>query len=135
MKKLVLGLGFALFCLVSCGDDDAAPAVNLDNLQKRWYNVSTIFAGATVPYDGHESCGKDYTEFLANNAMKEVDVVDCQSDADVYEGTYSIADDKLTTAVAGETLVYTIQKLNASSLELKTTFNGAEIVYVYTSTP
>jgi hypothetical protein len=138
MKKL-LGLGFALFCMAtvatSCGDDDSAPAVNLDNLQKRWYNVSTKYAGATVAYDGNLPCGKDYTEYSANNVVKEVDVYDCQADPAVDSGTYTASGTILTTVIDGETLVYTIKKLNTGNLEIATTFNGAEIIYVFTSTP
>jgi len=134
MKKL-LGLGVVLFCLASCSDNDAAPAVNLDNLQKRWYNVSTIVSGKTVAYDGNLACGKDYLEFSAGNVAKDVDVYDCQKDPAVTTGTYTAADKSLTTLLGGETVVYTIEKLNTKTLQIATTFNGGKIAYVYTSTP
>ena len=73
MKKL-FGLGFALLCLTACSDDDSSsPSINLDNLPKKWYNVSYKIAGKTVAYDGHEPCGKDYTEFIGTGTVKEVD--------------------------------------------------------------
>jgi hypothetical protein len=135
MKKL-MSLGFALVCLASCSsDDDNTPAVNLDNLQKKWYNVSTIIGGQTIPYDGNEPCGKDYLEFQAAGVLREVDVYDCQEDPDATLGTYTAAQTTLTTVLDGETITYTIKTLNASSLQIATTFNGAEITYVYTSTP
>lgn len=134
MKK-VLSLAIAILCLASCGSDDDAPAVNLDNLQKRWYNVSTIVGGQTIPYDGNEACGKDYLEFQAAGVLKEVDVYDCQQDPDTTTGTYTAADKTLTTMLDGETITYTIKTLSASKMELVTTFNGTGITYVYTSTP
>ncbi|MES2487782.1 MAG: lipocalin family protein [Bacteroidota bacterium] len=134
MKKL-MSLGFVLVCLASCSSDDDGPAVSLDNLQKRWYNVSTIVGGQTIPYDGNESCGKDYMEFQAAGVLKEVDVYDCQEDPDTTMGTYTASETTLTTVLEGETITYTIKELNASSLRVATTFNGAEITYVYTSTP
>jgi hypothetical protein len=134
MKKL-MSLAFALVCLASCSSDDDAPSVNLDNLQKRWYNVSTIVGGQTVPYDGNESCGKDYLEFQASGLLREVDVYDCQEDPDTTIGTYTAVESTLTTILDGETITYTISELNASGLRLKTTFNGTEIIYVFTSTP
>lgn len=138
MKKL-LKLSFALlsmaFIATSCGSDDDAPAVSLENLQKRWYPVSTKYPGSNVPYDGHQSCGKDYTEFQANSAMRKVDVTDCQTDPTILTGTYTVTDNTLTTAVGGATSVYTLKTLNANNMELAVTLNGAEIVYVYTSNP
>ncbi len=134
MKKF-LSLASAIICLSACSNDDDTPAVSLDNLQKRWYNVSTIIGGQTIPYDGNEPCGKDYLEFQAAGVLKEVDVYDCQQDPDVTTGTYTTADKTLTTVLDGETIAYTIKTLNASKMELVTTFNGTQITYVYTTTP
>lgn len=136
MKNL-LYIAMAVFCLASCSsDDDNGPDINLDNLQKRWYNVSTKFGNGTpTPYDGHLSCGKDYLEFGANNTVRDVDVVDCQSDPTVITGAYSASETTLTTTLEGETLTYNINRLTTSALEIQTTFNGAAVVYIYTSTP
>lgn len=134
MKKL-LALSLLLVGLASCSDDDNKSAVNLDNLQKRWYNVSTIVNGTKIPYDGNLSCGKDYLEFQASGVLKEVDVYSCQEDADVTTGTYTAAQETLVTILDGETVTYTIKKLSSASLQIATTFNGTEITYVYTTTP
>ena len=135
MKKL-LGLGLALLCLASCSDDDSDTSVKLDNLQKRWYNVSIQYGTSkAVAYDGNLACGKDYLEFSANNVVKEVDVYDCQEDPEVTSGTYTAVDKTLTTALGGTTLTYTIVKLDSKTLSISTMFNGATIQYNFTSTP
>jgi len=135
MKK-VLTLAIAALFLASCSsDDNDEPKINLDHLQKRWYPESTRFNnGEPQPYEGHEACGKDYTEFQANNVLKEVDVVDCQTDPTVTNGTYTVQDETLTTNL-GTTIVYTIKKLTANELQLETTFNGNTITDIYTSNP
>ncbi|KGO91462.1 lipocalin family protein [Flavobacterium subsaxonicum] len=135
MKKLLLGLGFALFCLVSCGDDDAAPAVNLENINKKWYAVSYKIAGQTIPYDGNLACGKDYLEFLANGTARDVDYYDCQEDPDILTGVYSAANETLITTIDDETITYTILKLNSGTLEIEDKSVTPNITYVYTSTP
>ena len=138
MKKL-LKLSFALlsmaFIATSCGNDDDGPAVNLEHLDHRWYPVSTKLGGVTVPYDGHESCGKDYTEFLTNGTVREVDYYDCQTDAATATGTYTAAEQTLTTTIEGEIITYDIDKLDAQNFEITTTFNGADITYIFTSNP
>jgi hypothetical protein len=135
MKKL-LALGFALFCLSACsGDDSSEPSVNLDQLAKRWYYVSSKIGGQTIPYAGNLSCGKDYMEFLTSNTVKDVDYYDCQEDPDVATGTYTAVETTLTTNINGESITYTIKKLNSKALETETTFNGTTIRYIFTSTP
>jgi len=133
MKKL-FALSLMLIGLASCSDDDTS-SVNLDNLQKRWYNVSTIVSGQKIPYDGNPTCGKDYMEFQASNVLREIDWVDCQTDPTTTTGTYTAVDKTLTTVLDGETITYSIKKLSGTSLQLSTSFNGTVITYVYTSTP
>lgn len=134
MKKL-FALSLLIVGLASCSDDDNKSSVNLDNLQKRWYNVSTIVGGQKIPYDGNPSCGKDYLEFQASNVLREIDWTDCQTDPTTTTGSYSAAEKTLTTVLDGETITYTIKKLSSTSLQLATTFNGTAITYVFTSTP
>jgi hypothetical protein len=133
MKKL-LALALLLAGLVSCSDDDSS-SINLDNLQKRWFYVSTIVSGRTIPYDGNLTCGKDYLEFQAAGILRDVDVTSCQTDPSVETGTYTAAEKTVTTIIGGETIVYTIKKLDSKNLRLATTFNGTAITYVYTATP
>lgn len=133
MKKL-LALALVLAGLVSCSDDDSS-SINLNNLQKRWYYVSTIVSGRTIPYDGNLSCGKDYLEFQAAGIVRDVNVTSCQSDPTVEAGTYTAIDKTVVTVFGGETVNYTISKLDSKNLRLATTFNGTAITYVYTATP
>ncbi len=137
MKKL-LGLGLALLCLTACSnDDEKTPTVNLNQLAKRWFYVSTKVGNQKTPYDGNLPCGKDYLEFQANNVVREGDYYDCQQDPAITTGSYTVEEDtdKLTTTIDGETIVYTITKLNSKEFQAETTFNNLKITYIFTSTP
>jgi len=143
MKKL-LGLSFAIFCFVSCsGDDDGAktPAADLSQLTKRWYNVSYIVSGQTVPYDGNPAggCGKDYMQFAANGVLSKSDITDCQTDAVVTSGTYTTSEaagaTTVVTAIGGNTNSYTVVKLNANELQLQRVNSNPVTIEVYTSNP
>jgi len=137
MKKL-LGLAAIVLCITACSSDDntKTPSVNLNQLNKRWYYVATWVGGQKTDHK-HEACGKDYLEFLDGGVAKDVDIYDCQKDPDVSTGTYAVdaGTNKLTTVLDGETIIYTINKLNSKELEAETTFNGLKIGYVFTSTP
>ncbi len=135
MKK-IFGFAFAALCLAGCSDDDKAdPAVNLEQLQKRWYPVSYKLGNQTTNYPGHMPCGKDYIEFQANNVARDVDYFDCQQDPDTVTGTYNATEESITTNLGGVTETFTLVKLNSSRLETQGTLNGATITYIYTSTP
>ncbi|AWH84758.1 hypothetical protein HYN59_06310 [Flavobacterium album] len=136
MKKL-FGLAMAVLCLSGCSNDDgpSEPAVNLDHLQQRWFYVSYKLGNQTVDYTGNLPCGKDYIQFLAGNAVKDVDYYDCQEDPDVDEGTYTATTEMLTTTIDGVTNTYTLKKLTNKDLEMEATLNGATVTYIYTSTP
>jgi hypothetical protein len=144
MKKL-LGLSLALFCFVSCsGDDDntpAEPTVNLTQITKRWYNVSYIVSGTTVPYEGNPAaaCGKDFTEFVAGGALRKSDITDCQTEAVVTTGTYTATQTAgvatVVTAIGGNTTSYKVVKLNANELQLERVNSNPLTVEVYTSNP
>ena len=135
MKKIFM-LAVALCGLTACSSDDdkAAPAVDLDNLTQRWYYKSYKVGGETVNYEGHESCGKDYIEFLDGGVAKDVDYFDCQQDPAVDTGTYTATEETLTINI-DEVEVYELKKLSASTLQIEGTLNGATITYNYTSTP
>lgn len=134
MKKLI-GLGLALFCLTACSsDDDSGPSINLNQLTKRWYNVSYVVEGKTVPYK-HQNCGKDYLEFSGTNVVKQLKYNDCQSDPTISTGTYTAVEKSLTTIINGATNVYSIKKLNSKSLEIEKASEDPIVTYIYTSTP
>jgi hypothetical protein len=135
MKKLI-GLGIALLCLSACSDDDKSdPAVNLDQLQKRWYPVSFKLGGQTTQYPGHMPCGKDYLEFQANNVVRDVDYFDCQQDPDIATGTYTATEETFSYTIDGVTETYTLKKLSSRRMETEATINGATVTTIYTSTP
>src|SRR5688500_4151933 len=135
MKKLFM-LAVVLCSLAACSsdDDNAAPAVDLDNLTQRWYYKSYKLGNETVNYEGHMPCGKDYIEFQEGNVARDVDYFDCQQDPEVSTGTYSATEENLVINIDG-TESYTLKKLSASTLQIEATLNGATITYNYTSTP
>jgi len=137
MKKL-LGLALALLCFTACSNDDntKTPSVNFNQINKRWYYVATWVGGKKTDHP-NEACGKDYLEFLDGGVAKDVDIYNCQEDPNIKTGTYTIdaQTNKLTTILNGETIIYTVNKLNSKELETETTFNGLKIGYVFTSTP
>jgi len=139
MKK-ILKLTLVLFCLATlgaCSDDDVStPKVNTEQLVKRWFYSKTKIGNQTQNYE-HKPCGKDYLEFQAGNAVKQnLYNADCQQDPTVSTGTYSLVEEtkKLTTVINGETVVYTITKLNSKEFEAETTLNNIKITYIFTST-
>lgn len=139
MKKL-LGLGVVLLlCLTACSDDDGpkTPSVSFDQLIKKWYYVSTKVGNQTTQYDGHTACAKDYLEFKTGNVLNNVDFETCQDEPIISVGTYTVnADDnEVTTVLEGETINYTIKKLNSKELEAETTFNNLKITYIFASVP
>ncbi|WP_116789763.1 hypothetical protein [Flavobacterium psychrotrophum] len=134
MKKL-LAIAILLAGLVSCSDDDNKEDINFDNLQKRWYYVSSIVGGRTTPYVGNETCGKDYLEFQAAGVLRFVDVYDCQADPRVTLGTYTTVDKNITTILNGVTMTYTVIKLNNKDMRIDAVANGTKITYVYTTAP
>lgn len=138
MKKI---FGLALLCLTltACSDDDIPKkaTVSLDQLNKKWYYVATWVNGQKTDYDGHLPCGKDYLEFLNGDTVKNVDWTNCQQDPTTLTGTYTVdaENNKIITIVNGETITYTITKLNSKELEVESTYNGLKIGSVFTSIP
>lgn len=119
MKKLI-GLGLALALFASCSDDDSS-SVNLDNLEGKWYPVSTKVAGETFEYE-HMPCAKDYIEFVAGGVYRTYEVWDCDgntvSDSDQEVGTYSTDGNKLTVTIDGDASTVTVKKLTGSTLNV-----------------
>lgn len=119
MKK-VIGLGLAMALFASCSDDDSSSSVNMNNLEGKWYYVSTNANGETEPYDDHEPCGKDYIEF-ADGILTDVDVWDCDGNTPVteeYSMAYTVSGNKITASAGGETQTVTVKKLTSSELKI-----------------
>ena len=118
MKKTFVMVGFAALALASCSKDD--DSVDESKLLKKWYYVSYKYGGQNILYDDNESCGKDYTEFLAGGVTHDVDVNGCDPyAADTYEGTWSLSGNQLTIDQSGEITKATITKLTDTALEVK----------------
>lgn len=138
MKKLFAIGMLALLSLAGCSDDDNnTPSVNFDQIAKRWFYVSTKIGNQTSPYEGNLPCGKDYLEFQVSGLVREVDYFDCQQDPAITNGTYAILEssNQLTTVIDGETVTYTVTKLNSRELEAEATFNNIKITSIFTSVP
>ena len=120
MKK-IYALGLGLLFLASCASDDGGSSVDESQLTKKWYYVSSVYSGITIPYDDHEACGKDYIEFVTGGIMRDVDVWDCEED--VYMGIWSLDGNKLTVGSDGESSVVTISKLNETTLQVKAKYD------------
>jgi len=119
MKKLI-GLGFALALFASCSDDDSS-SVNMDNLEGKWYPVSTKVAGETIEYE-HETCAKDYIELLEGGVYKTYEVWGCEgntvTDSDTETGTYTTSGNKITITLNGDPNTINVTKLTSSSLHV-----------------
>lgn len=140
MKKSIFVLG-AVIALAACSDDDES--FNYGQLTKKWYNVSEKVGGETFPYEDHESCGKDYVEFLSNGTGRFVDVVACEPGVitDDYEFDWSRSGKKITVAAGIENQTVTINKLTSNTLEIKAVYDYDDdgeddtVISVYTSNP
>jgi hypothetical protein len=141
MKK-IFRLTLVLFCLAILGacssDDTKTPSVNTQQLVKRWfYSKTKVGSQGSQPYV-NTACGKDYLEFQTGNALKEnIYSANCQEDPTVTTGMYTLVEDTktLTTVLDGETVTYTILKLNSKEFQAQTTVNNVKITYIFTSTP
>ena len=120
MKVLKLSAVIATSVLVfSCSSDDG-PTTSGDLIGK-WYNKEYKVAGATIPYDDHEECGKDYVQFNSNGTGKWVDVWDCVEEADNF--TYTKSGNSITVTIGSESSTAQIVELSSSTLKVKTTYD------------
>jgi hypothetical protein len=101
MKKLAYLSALCLFLFsTSCNSDDDDNQqmdqiiVTSDLIVGKWYFVDIVVNGLSIPYDDHEDCGKDYIEFKDNGTLWQIDVWDCEEDAEQI-ATYSISDGNL----------------------------------------
>ena len=83
--------------------------------------MSSVVSGVEIPYQDHETCGKDYIEFFANGTANAVDVYSCESGAvpDVESSPYALKGNKITVIDGDEINELTIAKLNETTLHLK----------------
>lgn len=117
MKKFAF-LFIAIFAMLSsCSNDDDSS--NHGNIVGKWaYHTFTTNNGTPIPYDDHETCGKDYLEFRSDNTFQEIDVWDCELDV-IDFGTYTKNNNILTVVSDGYTYTAEIVELTNSRLKLK----------------
>lgn len=141
MKKRFFAIGACALLAFSCSSDD--DSLDYSKLTRKWYNVSEKVGGTTFPYDDHETCGKDYVEFMDSNMGRFVDVWGCDSGPQTDESEFAWTREGNTLIVGsdGFTDEVTIRKLNSSTLELSTVYDYDDdgeddtVILVYSSTP
>ena len=75
--KNVLIYPLALLSMqLSCTNDNEETPSEA-SIYKKWYNKEEVVDGEIIPYDGNESCGKDYIEFYDVNKYKSIDIDNC----------------------------------------------------------
>ncbi len=137
---MALSLG-AVFAF-SCSSDDGE-SLDYSKLTQKWYNVSERVNGTTFPYDDHETCGKDYVEFMDSNMGKFVDVYGCDGGVEAAEESFAWMREGKTLTISsfGFSDEVQIRKLNSNTLEISTVYDYDEdgdddtIIMKYTSTP
>lgn len=124
MKKTFIFGALALgSVMLSCSNDEESFDPSL--LNRKWYHDKTKTLSFVYPYDGHETCGKDYIEFRADGSMLDVDVLNCESVTDNY--TYTLSNKTISIRYLGNLQGSAdIASLSASRLVLRTIgdYNG-----------
>lgn len=146
MKHKFLALGLAGLFMASCSsDDDNSNNVNMSLLTtKKWYYVSDRVNGETIPYDDHETCGKDYVEFITTGTVSHVDVWNCNGntpETETISGTYNVTSKNIVINMAGFTLGANVKRLTSETLVLESQYDYDEdgtpetVTQTYTSQP
>jgi hypothetical protein len=114
MKKTSLLL--ISIIMLSCSKDEEQPIQIVEqNIYGKWYYKEVVVNNATIPYDDHETCGKDYIEFYDQNKIKSIDVWSCQEDVE-WIGTFTKSNNNLTISNGSESRTVEIIELNTNSL-------------------
>ncbi len=142
MKKKFLVLGLGAMLAFSCSSDDS-DSLDYSKLTRKWYNVSEKVDGETYAYDDHETCGKDYIEFMDTGMGRVVDVFGCDGGVQTDESEFAwVREGKVVTVSSfGFSNEGTITKLNSNTLQFKVVYDwdgdgeDDEVIETYTSTP
>ena len=125
MKKIKLMVMVVLSGLtVSCSDDGPSTSGELIG---KWYFKETRVEGETIPYDGHEDCGKDYIQFNSNESGsgRSVDVFNCEE----FDETFSFirSGNNITLFYGGgggdPDLTSRITELSSTTLKIKRNYD------------
>lgn len=118
MKRGVCFL-LLMVSLVSCNNDDDNSSLPLPepevSILGKWYYKDIIINDEVIPYDDHESCGKDYIEFYDVDKIRAIDVWNCEEDLD-WEANFFKTNDMLTLVEDGITTTVEIVELSATKL-------------------
>ena len=126
MKNKFLALAAVVMLFASCSDNDDN-SINQSLLTKKWYFKETVVKGVTIPYEGHENCGKDYIEFLQDGVFKSVDIENCVSEVD--PGTWAVNGNSLTLTFPGDTTDVensTITNITTTTLQIQLRYDYDE---------
>lgn len=120
MKKLsLLSLAVLSSFAISCSSDDG-PTTSGDLLGK-WYYKEYKVAGQTIPYDDHETCGKDYIQFYADGTGDNVDIWNCEPDVAPF--TYTRSGNNISVTSDGLTDVAQIVELSSTTFKVKVSYD------------
>lgn len=117
MKKLIL-LFSATLVLAGCSSNDNSSQDIEGIIYGKWYQKEMVVNNTVIPYDDHESCGKDYIEFYDTDKIRSIDVWDCEEDLD-WMGTFTKAGAILTISNGNESRTVEIIELTTESLAYK----------------
>lgn len=142
MKKLVV-LFVSVFSLslgvVSCSDDDNGGGSIVGKWEYSKEGISANGQEVLIDYEHNAiECGKDYVEFLENDAYRDVyyyqGITGCETATE--NATYTKSGKKITITIGSETIEAEIVSLSGSTLKVKypETFEGQTInsVVVFT---
>ncbi|QBZ97203.1 lipocalin-like domain-containing protein [Flavobacterium sangjuense] len=136
MKKIKLIAMTVLSGLVfSCSSSDDG-ATTSGELTGKWYYKEYKVAGETIPYGGHEACGKDYIQLNADGTGANVDVFSCVEDPALF--TYTRSGNSVTITSDGQSDTAQITELSSTTLKVKRSYdfdgdgNDEFVIEVYT---
>lgn len=113
MKKFIpLKHGLIFIIIFSCGPADEIRQNDLQiysMLLGKWYPVETLIDNVVYPYQGHESCSRDFTEFKDNEIVRTINVVQCVETLQSY-GTFNLTH---------KTIIVTYSSSEIYSLEIE----------------
>lgn len=117
MKKLFAFAFIALSLFSSCSSDDSVN-VTEEKLTKKWYYKSYQANGTTEVYE-HQSCTKDYMEFIADGSYKESYVQTCSPlSIGTSTGNWTLDGNEVFIVLEGESYSGKITSISDTKLQI-----------------